>query len=244
MTETVRQTLIGLLELRDLDRELTRLHKRCEECPALIEKNNRDVEHDRGELDTKRQVIQTFKKELHQNEVDLKVYEEKITKLNHQLVGARTNQEYSAIQDQTLLLEKKKGDVETWILEALDQLDTMEKTFTESEQEFNARLEEFKDLKGALEKDLTEYESEAGVMEQERRDKMYNLDPDALKVYDRVRKALGGDGIVSVDGRTCGGCYMAITNNDFVRVVAMREIVLCKSCQRILYPSDLKTRER
>ena len=33
----------------------------------------------------------------------------------------------------------------------------------------------------------------------------------------------------------CSACYMTITANDGVRVLARKEVVQCKSCVRVLY---------
>jgi predicted nucleic acid-binding Zn-ribbon protein len=120
----------------------------------------------------------------------------------------------------------------------------MEKELKEAVMEQQIREKEFEDLKASLEADLGAYMQEADELGARRSEMVYNLDPEALKTYERVRTALDGDAIVHVENRICGGCYMSITSNDYVRICGMKEIVTCKSCQRILFiPEYLEKQE-
>lgn len=244
LTETVRRTLKGLLELRDLDRELERLRRRCRECPALIEKHKREFEDEGQVVADRTKEIENTKLEIRRLEGELKSCEEEITKLSTQLLSSKTNQEYSAFQSQIDRKKSDKSDYETGILEILDRIDGMEKELKEAVMEQQIREKEFEDLKASLEGDLEAYTREAEELTTKRNGMLYNLDPEALKTYERVRTALDGDAIVHVENRICSGCYMSITSNDYVRICGMREIVTCKSCQRILYiPEYLEKQE-
>ena len=238
-TETVKKTLIGLLELRDLDRELERLRRRCRECPRIIGKHKRDYESEGALVERKKGEIGELKRRIHGLEVDLRSREENINKLSAQLLRAKTNQEYTAFQDQIKRISLEKNDLETNILEAMDGLESLERELSEAEKENKAREDEFNELRTSLEADLAAYSREMEELERKRSEMLYSLDPEAVKSYERVLNALGGDAVVSLENRICSGCYMTVTSNDYVRVCAMKEIVHCKSCQRILYLPEL-----
>jgi predicted nucleic acid-binding Zn-ribbon protein len=51
--------------------------------------------------------------------------------------------------------------------------------------------------------------------------------------------ARGGVAVVPVEARICQGCYLTLTPNDLMNLQA-GNLVVCKSCQRILYlPENL-----
>ncbi len=243
LTESVRRTLKDLLKLKEVDQNLQRIRKRCTECPSLIEKHKRDYENEGYLVEEKTKAITDLKVEMHQKEVDLKTCEEKVTKLSAQLLEASTNQEYSAFQDQIKRINDEKGEYETQILETMDCIESIDTELREAQSEHSIRETEFKDLKSSLETDLTQYQAEAVELEKKRNNLIYNFDPEALRSYERVVNALGSDGIVPIENRNCSGCYMAITSNDYVKICAMKEIVLCKSCQRLLYSPEFLDRE-
>jgi len=243
LTESVRRTLKDLLKLKEVDQDLQRIRNRCTECPSLIEKHKRDYESEGYLVEAKTNAIADLKVEMRQREVDLKSCEERIAKLSAQLLEASTNQEYAAFQDQIKRINEEKGEYETQILETMDQLESIETELREAKSEHAIRETEFNELKSSLESDLTQYQAEAVELEKKRTDLIYNFDPEALRSYERVVAALGSDGIVPIESRNCSGCYMAITSNDYVKICAMKEIVLCKSCQRILYSPEFLDRE-
>jgi uncharacterized protein len=239
LTETLRKTLVALTEMRDIDRELGRLRNRCRECPAIIEKHRLDFEAEGVLVEAKTKEINDRKIDMRRMEVELKACEEEVTRLSKQLLVAKTNQEYSAFQSQIERINGEKSGFETKILEILDGLEETEKELAEAVSENKVREAEFLELKASLENDLGEYNGEVEVLESKRVERIYPLDPEALKSYNRVLNALGGDGIVSLENHNCSGCYMAVTHNDYARIFAMKEVVLCKSCQRILYVPEL-----
>ena len=242
MTDVVKKTLMTLLELRDIDRDLERVRRRCRECPALIEKSRLEME-DEGEIvEKKKEEIQNSKVKIDQMEMELKSCEERIAKLSQQLLTAKTNQEYRAFQDQIDHLGAEKGEYETTILEFLEAIEELNRERDRTVEEQEIRKKEYLERKEILEKDLIEYQKEAERLEQERKEKEDLIDLEAMRIYDRVRNALGGEGIVPMENRTCGGCYMSITTNDFNRVFSMKEVTVCQSCRRILYiPECLKS---
>ena len=83
-----------------------------------------------------------------------------------------------------------------------------------------------------------EYQREIEEFKAKRKKIQESIQFDAARLYEKVKNARSGSAIVSADNQTCGGCYMTVTPNDVARLRNQKEIVLCKSCQRILYLSD------
>jgi predicted nucleic acid-binding Zn-ribbon protein len=133
------------------------------------------------------------------------------------------------------------GELEEEILASYDLVEEEKKVLAEMERELGIQKKEFEDFKKNIEEDLKEYNSEIETYMARRKEMVDEIHFEAVQLYEKVKRARGGDAIVAADGRTCGGCYMTVTTNDIARLRGMNEIVLCKSCQRILYLSDMLT---
>lgn len=239
LSESIKQTLTALLNLSDVDRNLDRLKRRCQECPALLDKNQRELDEENSVVKEKQDSVKEFEKNIRQMEMELKSRESEIQKYSQQLLVVKTNQEYTALEDQIKRLNEEKGTIETQILEAFDSLEELSAELKKVQAEQDERVKEFTAIKEELEKDLAAYRSESDKLEAARDEVTYEIDPDALMAYERVRQARDGEGIVPAESLICGGCYMAISNNDYQRIYLMNEIILCRSCQRILYLPEL-----
>jgi len=241
LADSIKITLKALLRLSRIDKDLDRLKKRCRECPALIAKNQRELDAENQIVTAKEDSVKDFEKQIRQMEMELKTREGDIQKFSQQLLIVKTNQEYTALEDQIRRLNEEKGKIETDILEAFESLEELGRELKKLEAEQNERIQEFNAIKTELEDDLNSYRTETEKLDKTREEMLYEIDPDALVAYERVRKARDGMGIVSAEGLICGGCYMAISNNDYQRIYTMNEIILCRSCQRILYLPELLT---
>jgi predicted nucleic acid-binding Zn-ribbon protein len=63
---------------------------------------------------------------------------------------------------------------------------------------------------------------------------------DVLKVYDRAYGA-HGEGVVPIENNICQGCFSSVTPNDRSRLISSLELIVCRSCQRIVYlPESLQ----
>ncbi|MDI6807859.1 MAG: C4-type zinc ribbon domain-containing protein [Candidatus Eisenbacteria bacterium] len=60
------------------------------------------------------------------------------------------------------------------------------------------------------------------------------VDPELLKLYERVSKRYGR-GVVPVEEGVCLGCFMSLPTARAPRAKEITEIVLCENCGRILY---------
>jgi predicted nucleic acid-binding Zn-ribbon protein len=67
-----------------------------------------------------------------------------------------------------------------------------------------------------------------------------DLADDVREKYDRVVKQKGADGMSTVDGPTCGGCYQQLTGN-MLSDVLLGRIIICRSCGRLLYLPESST---
>jgi predicted nucleic acid-binding Zn-ribbon protein len=235
----MKETFKVLLDLRKVDEKLDHLNKRISDGPRIFEKRRLEFEQENEALERKREEIKQIKMAIKDKEVDLKSKEQEITKQEGYLLGAKTNQEYSAIQETIQRLKNAISGLEEEILVHFEQVEENSRALQELEKEYAIEQKELDEFKKTIEKDVAEYGAEIKEYEEERRRLHDILGFEIVQIYDRVKSARDGDAVVSVEGNTCGGCYMTVTANDLARLRGFNELVQCKSCQRILYLPEM-----
>ncbi|MFH2001526.1 MAG: C4-type zinc ribbon domain-containing protein [Planctomycetota bacterium] len=235
----MKETIKALINLKDIDEKLGHLNNRIKDGPRILEKRKLEYQDAQAAVQRKRDAILAFKLSSKDKEVELQSVEAEIRKQDTHLLGAKTNQEYSAIQDQIKRLREKVGKLEEAILVAYEGVEEDTKDLAALERELKAQEAELDDFRHNIENEMGEYAREIEEWKAKREELLYKLDFKAVNLYEKVKKARDGDAIVCADGQMCYGCYMTITANDMARLRGINEIVLCKSCQRILYLSDM-----
>lgn len=236
---SMKDTIKDLLTLRDLDKKLAHLNRRLKDGPRILDKRKAEFEESKKSVEKKRESIKSMQLTSKEREVDLQALEENIKKQETYLLGAKTNQEYSTIQGQIAKLKDDVGRVEEEILAAYEGVEAENKVLREMEQELAIQEKEFNAFRDETQRDLDAYNTEIETIRAKREDQIDAMNFEAVQLYEKVNNARDGDAVVSVEGHTCGGCYMTVTANDIARLRGMNQLVLCKSCQRILYLADM-----
>jgi hypothetical protein len=86
--------------------------------------------------------------------------------------------------------------------------------------------------------------NEEGSQLKEERDAMATkVDPDALRIYERLLRNKKDRVIVPIENRTCSGCHIALTAQHENVVRKGENIVFCEHCSRIHYWQEAETVE-
>ncbi len=234
-----KQQTLQLVALGNVDRKRTEAQSLMDSVPRVLASRSRHSREAQATLDAYHDKLQGFRSHLKMLELDLADREEALSKANGNLLGAKTNQEYSLLMAEITRKQEEKGTVEERILEQYDVISqgeemvkTAEAGLVEAQSEYGGFEQRARDQLADHQKDLDELEKRR---EQVRR----AIDPAILKLYDRVYNA-HGVAVVPAEGNTCQGCFSNITPNDQNRLLSGRQLVICRACQRILYvPSAL-----
>src|SRR4029078_3952503 len=92
--------LQAVLKLQSLDARAAALQKEIESLPKQIAEIEKKLDAHTRKLDVDRNVMAGNQKERKQLEDDIKVHEQKISKLRDQMLQAKTNDQYRAFQNE------------------------------------------------------------------------------------------------------------------------------------------------
>ena len=238
VTTTLKDQLRRLIELQHIDVDAYRFKNELRDKPIEIETLRLEFEAKKitlKSLEDKLKTIQVAQKDL---DNDIKSKEEAIAKLDASLALLKTNKEY---QTRLLEIENFKADkslIEDKILAGFDEVEAARKavetertTVAQYEKDFLAKKKEVEDALAIIADQLK-------VKDSQRQQITPEVRPDILSKYDRILQNKDGLAIVAVNGHTCGGCFMHLTDHLLNQIKKYDELVSCDMCARILYIPD------
>ncbi|MDF1665569.1 MAG: hypothetical protein P1V97_27665 [Planctomycetota bacterium] len=226
----------GLKQLAALDREVARLDRRLKEKPLALRNDQIKLEQTEASFAALEKEVKDFDLNTRKMEKDCKEAEGGLNKASIAQNAATSNEEYQAHQRRIESLRETISEVETKILEAMEQREELAKKLTEQKLVVA-------NAKKILKESETRIAAEIAVLKKsyeeaaEKREAVLksSLESDDRGKYNRVYQKHGSKTLAQIINRICQGCYVAVRPNDMVRIESGRELVHCGDCGKILY---------
>ncbi len=178
-------------------------------------------------------------------ELDRRHVESEIEKLNaenkklqQQSSMVKKNTEYQAMLGTIALNEKKIGDLESRVLELMDEFEEAKKAYRKLKQNneaaVNAIRAEFDELvafAGDLKKEIAQLKAERPA-------DVRGVDNETLARYNRL--LAGKDGVpplVKVENEICGSCHLRVTRQAMTNM-QKGAVTSCENCMHFIYLED------
>jgi len=233
--QNLKDQLRKLVELQVMDEAIFRFKRELREKPAEVEALRQEFESKKVKLKSLEEKLRAVQLSQKDQEGELKVKEEGIAKADASLALLKTNKEYQARLLEIENLKADKSIVEEKILLGFDELEAAKKAM-DAEKVVVAQYEkEFAARKKQVDDDLAVIADQLKVRESQRSRIAPEVRPDYLSRYERILNNKDGLGIVKVVDRTCGGCYMHLTEQLLNELRKHQELISCDQCARILY---------
>jgi len=232
--EDARQQTFQLVALGDIDDKRSEAQKLIDSVPRVLASRQRESRGAQTQVDAAKEKLKGFQAHLKSLELDLASREEALAKANTNLMGAKSNQEYSLLMAEIARKKEDKGEIEDRILEQYDVIRQGERIVVEWQDRLKQAMAEFGEFETRALGELKDHQRELHEFDLRREAVRKALDSEALQLYDRAYRA-HGSAIVPAEGKICQGCFSSLTPNDNNRLLSGRQLVLCRSCQRILY---------
>ena len=163
--------------------------------------------------------------------------ENKISELKGKLNSCSSNREYQALGEQIAAAEMANSVLEDEILEAMDKSERLALAVTEAEGEVSKGATLLADAKQTVAEEVQAHKASIAELESQLAESEMHLPDEVRSDYDRIVRTRHEDSMAAVEGDICIGCYQQITPN-MVNHLAMKEVVICKACGRLLYVAE------
>ena len=231
----IKDQLSKLIALQKFDGQIYAMNQEMKEKPEALEVLKQDFEKKKAEsnkLEEDLKAIQLNRKEL---ELELKAKEDNIAKAKTQLSQIKTNKEYTAKIKEIEGMKADQSDIEEKILISFDEAEELSKKKEEAKKVLDAEEKKYLSEKAAVEASLEELKKNISDLQKQREGCKDGIDASILNKYEKILAHKNGLAIAAVEGTTCGGCYMNITNQMINALKLSEELVECEICSRILY---------
>jgi hypothetical protein len=224
-----------VIRLQEIDHRLAELTREISALPKHIAEIEKKLTSHQRKLEADRAALAANQKERKACDTAIQTQEQKISKLKDQMLGAKTNEVYRAFQNEIEFCQKEIGKSEDRILELMAESEPLDKNVGAAEAALKAeRAEVEKEKLQARERTAVD-EKAAAELRTERAAIVAQTAPAAVQRYERARKARRGIGVAEVvDGR-CTQCNIGLRLQFFQELKHGDQILVCESCQRILY---------
>jgi uncharacterized protein len=227
--------LSTLLKIQDLDLKTAELENAIAMLPKRIAEIEKQLDAHRKRLELDRTALAANQKERRRLEDEIKVQDQKISKLKDQTLSAKTNDQYKAFQHEIEFCQKEIRKHEDRILELMSASEPLDQNVKKAEVALAAETKQVEaEKKAAREKTLANQQLVA-AMRQERVQAAATARKDYFANYERIRKRGAIAVAEAVDG-TCSVCHMVIRPAVLQQLrQSAEELIFCESCKRILF---------
>ena len=224
-----------LIELQKIDSQLAEIEELLGDLPIKVTdlKNKKDSltsDFERGKVRLKEIAL-----EQHKTEMNLAEFKEKIDKLKDQLFLVTNNKQYDALMLEIDHLKEDMDRSETTELELLEEEDQLAEQVKSQEQSLESLSKDLSSKRVELEQALAASSSEKKDLESLREKTTKGLSASVLARYNRILSARNGLAVVSLEGRSCGGCGAALPPQLVAEVKTLVTIQNCSICTRFLF---------
>ena len=238
------QAQLKLLELAELDAELSRLDHRRRTLPENAEferAQQRDSEL-RDELTALSASASDLTRDQAKAERDVDQVRSRIERDRARLDAGQVSspRELENLQSEIVSLERRQGDLEEVVLEVMEKLEEVtgrRDALTGEQTALGGQLAEIAARRDAA---FAEIDEHAGKARDARAGIAADLPADLLSLYDRLRAQRTVGAAVLRNGR-CEGCHLSLNTVDLARIRAAPpdEVLRCEECRRILVRAEL-----
>ena len=224
-----------LIELQKIDSQLAEIEELLGDLPIKVTelKNKKDSltsDFERGKARLKEIAL-----EQHKTEMNLAEFKEKIDKLKDQLFLVTNNKQYDALMLEIDHLKENLDRNETTELELLEEKDQLSEQVKSQEQSLESLRKDLSSKRVNLDQALAASSSEKKDLESRREETAKDLSASVLARYNRILSARNGLAVVSLEGRSCGGCGAALPPQLVAEVKTLMTIQNCSICTRFLF---------
>jgi predicted nucleic acid-binding Zn-ribbon protein len=224
----------NLIALQQADREILRLRDEIAALPKRVAAIEERLAGTRAILDKAKTAVKADEASRRKYESAISDQQQKISKYRDQSLAVKTNEQYKALLHEIQFAEQDIRANEDKILELMVNAEIREKDVKAAEAKLKAEMAEIEKEKVDARQRTAEDEKQLAEWNAKRDQARAGVNPDLLPQYDRVAKHRG-TGLSEARDQKCMACQVMLRPQTYNEVRAATHVVVCESCQRILY---------
>jgi len=240
----VQEVLTHLLQAQVIDKRLTVLDRRLASLP--VETAERQARLMALEVELEQAIDERKICLARANELENAVLtrEERIDRLEKQAVESRDASSAQIARHEAGELRKANSVDQEEALEALERSEALEKERTQAGEQVDAAREDSDGFRAQAAVDEQDLQAEVKSLREQLQAELDAVGNQRRGLFETLAKRYPGKVVVALKGDSCGGCGTRLVMNDQVRIKAMKSLVRCPSCTRLLIPAEILAASR
>lgn len=230
----MNEQLRFLKELQDVDLELIAIEADKQRYPIEIHNLDEELASAREVFKKRAEKIELLEKERRQKEGDLELEQERMKRAQSKLYEVKTNREYQALLAEIEALKEINSQREIEILEIMDEVDELKREYARTDKELLETEQKIGSEKKRLEENLGKVDGVLASKKRKRTLVAKKVSPELMALYQTLRERKR-TAVVPARYGACQGCNMKIPPQMFNEVQKSQDIIVCPSCNRILF---------
>jgi predicted nucleic acid-binding Zn-ribbon protein len=228
----------SLLELADLDAELSRLAHRSSHLPEQqrFEQAQADHRDANDRLAALRLALDDLDAQVAKFESEIEAVRDRKDRDRKLLdSGAINAKQLADLQHELETLERRQSSLEDSLLDVMERREELQAQQSEELAKIDALESELAEAQRARDEALAVIDQDRHQRVSRRDELTAGIDPGLVSLYERQR-AGGGPGAGRLQGRRCGACRIEIDRGELARIAASAddEVLRCPECGAIL----------
>ncbi len=229
----MKEGLLQLLKLQEVDKKLFSLEEAKEEYPAEIDLRRSRIAKARSTLSELEAENEQYAKDQRHCEREIESGKAALREREERFSVVTTNKEYDALQLEVEICKKTMAEHEAKLLKVLEAQEKIQAKIDDEHEAFEAvreveqeRIDELEGLLGTMQEQIDAVKkSRAGVAE--------HIDPQLLQLYNQ-KTGRRGIRIAAVHREACGVCYHQMPAQIFNEVRVGDRVIYCENCGAIM----------
>jgi len=231
---------LRLLELAEIDAELTRLEHRRRGLPehaelSRIEQRDREL---RDELATLEAQEGDLRREQGKAEADVEQVRTRIDRDRSRLDTGQVSspRELENLQSEIESLHRRQSDLEEVVLDVMERREGAQGRQLAAAAERSQISADIAAATARRDASLAEIGEQAGKAADRRTAVLADEPADLIDLYERLRVQHGGVGAAALRRGRCEGCHLSLNTVDInaIRAASADEVLRCEECRRLL----------
>ena len=231
----IQEQIDTLIKVQKIDSEIYNLKDEKAEKPAQKQVLEQVFIQKSQALKAKEEESKSLQLKRKEHEIDLETKEKEIKKYQSQLLQIKTNKEYTALQKEIEGLKADNAVLEDDILGLMEKVDKVKAEIAEERQRLASEDKELKEEIIKIDQEIKDLDVKISSLEKEKTQLCANVEKNLLAQYERILKAKRGLALVTIAGKSCGGCHRVLPPQVINEARMKDKVIRCEFCARLLY---------
>jgi uncharacterized protein len=235
----MKEVRSSLLELQTLDADIVRAEQKVAEFGPRLESLEQPLRTLETELESTRTKLTDLRQSVRRLESAAEQKRDRLRQYEARMERVRNMREESAARMEMDLIRGATEADETEALEAMEQATRTDLKVDDLIRQLEARRAEVAPQREALLEERRQAEDELAALRDRRLNQTVRLDPQVLRMYERVRTGRTRLVVAPLTSEgACGNCYNTLPLQQQSEIRREDALIRCEQCGVILYVED------